>query len=82
MLLSVIIPVYNVAPYLRRCVESVLSQTYRQLEIILVDDGSTDESAKICDEYAEKYPILLGRDGVGLNYVAHTGLANHKYSIW
>lgn len=52
MSLSVIIPVYNSAPYLRRCVESVLSQTYRDMEIILVDDGSTDESGAICDEYA------------------------------
>lgn len=52
MLLSVIIPVYNSAPYLRRCVESVIRQTYRDMEIILVDDGSTDESGAICDEYA------------------------------
>lgn len=51
MLLSVIIPVYNVAPYLRRCVDSVLSQTYKEMEIILVDDGSTDGSGEICDEY-------------------------------
>lgn len=51
MILSVIIPVYNVAPYLRRCVGSVLSQTYQDLEIILVDDGSTDGSGAICDEY-------------------------------
>lgn len=52
MLISVIVPVYNVAPYLRKCLESLLMQTYSNLQIILVNDGSTDESGKICDEYA------------------------------
>ena len=54
MKLSVIIPVYNVVPYLRRCVESVLNQTYKEMEIILVDDGSTDESGELCDKIAEE----------------------------
>ena len=53
-LISVIIPVYNVEQHLNRCVDSVINQTYKDLEIILVDDGSTDNSGKICDEYALK----------------------------
>ena len=53
-LLTVIVPIYNVEKYLRRCIDSILVQTYGKLEIILVDDGSTDRSGKICDEYAKK----------------------------
>ena len=54
MLLSVIVPVYNTEKYLRKCVDSILAQTYKNLEIILVDDGSTDNCPAICDEYAAK----------------------------
>ena len=53
-LISVVIPVYNVEEYLVECIESVLKQTYTNLEIILVDDGSLDNSGKICDDYAKK----------------------------
>lgn len=52
--ISVIIPVYNVEAYLRQCLDSVLSQSYRDLQVILIDDGSTDTSGMICDEYAAK----------------------------
>ena len=51
--ISVVIPVYNVASYLDTCVKSVLSQTYKEIEVILVDDGSTDESGAMCDSYAD-----------------------------
>ena len=53
-LISVIVPVYNVKQYLRRCVDSILKQTYENIEIVLIDDGSTDESGAICDRYAQK----------------------------
>ena len=53
-MISVIVPIYNVEPYLPRCIESIQNQTYSNLEIILVDDGSPDNSGKICDEYAAK----------------------------
>lgn len=53
-MISVIIPVYNIAQYLPRCIESVINQTYDKLQIILIDDGSTDGSDNICDQYANK----------------------------
>lgn len=53
-LISVIVPVYNVEKYLDRCVESIVNQTYRNLEIILVDDGSTDSSSAMCDVWASR----------------------------
>lgn len=53
-LISVIVPIYNVEQYLPRCIESILNQTYKNLEIILVDDGATDRCGSICDAYKEK----------------------------
>jgi len=53
-MISIIVPVYNAEKKLRKCVGSILSQTYSDLELLLVDDGSKDESGEICDEYAAK----------------------------
>ena len=82
-LISVIIPVYNVENYLRECIESVLNQTFRDFEVILVDDGSTDSSGDICDEYVEKderVTVIHQKNG-GLSVARNTGLseANGKY---
>ena len=53
-LISIIVPIYNVEKYLKRCIESIVNQTYRNLEILLIDDGSPDGCPQICDEYAQK----------------------------
>ena len=52
--ISIVIPIYNAEKTIRRCIDSAVNQTYNNIEIILVDDGATDASGKICDEYAEK----------------------------
>lgn len=82
-LISVIIPVYNVEEYLHECVDSVLNQTYQNFEVILVDDGSTDSSGQICDEYVEKderITVIHQKNG-GLSVARNTGLseANGEY---
>ena len=53
-LVSIVVPIYQVQEYLKRCVDSILKQTYKKIEIILVDDGSTDACPQICDDYKEK----------------------------
>ena len=75
-MVSVIIPVYNVEKYLRRCLDSVVGQTYKDLEIILVDDGSTDGSTEICEEYAKKDSRIrfLRKQNGGLSSARNAGL--------
>lgn len=75
-LLSVIVPVYNVEKYLKRCLESILVQSWNDYEIILVDDGSTDSSAQICDLYAEKYEMIrvIQKENKGLSDTRNRGI--------
>ncbi len=75
-LVSVIVAVYNIEEYLPRCVESIMHQTYRKLEIILVDDGSTDGSGDICDEYAGKDDriLVIHKKNGGLSDARNAGL--------
>ena len=76
-MISVIIPVYNVEKYLEKCIESVLNQTYKDLEIILIDDKSTDKSGEICDSFAKKsqqIKVIHKEKNEGLGYARNTGL--------
>lgn len=75
---SVIVPVYNVEKYLLRCVQSILSQSYKKLEIILVDDGSRDSSARICDQLAgqDNRIKVIHQENQGLGGARNTGLRN------
>lgn len=66
-MISVIVPVYNVEKYVRQCLDSVINQTYRDLEIIVVDDGSTDGSGRICDEYDDPRIRVYHTENHGLS---------------
>lgn len=86
MTVSVIIPVYNVKPYLERCVQSVLDQTYKDLEIILVDDGSTDGSGEMCDQLANQTHCIrvIHQENQGLSAARNTGIreATGEYIVF
>lgn len=75
-MISIIVPVYNVGQYLRKCIDSILRQTYSNFELILVDDGSTDESAQICDQYKEidTRVVVIHKQNEGLVRARKTGL--------
>ena len=79
--ISVIIPVYNAEKYLKRCIESVINQTYKNLEIIMVDDGSKDNTQTIGEEYAMKYPGIvrvIKQENGGHGEAVNTGLRNAR----
>lgn len=75
-LVSIIVPVYNVEPYIHRCIDSILAQTYQQMQIILIDDGSPDRCGEICDEYSKKDSriIVIHQENEGLSGARNTGL--------
>ena len=77
MKLSIIVPIYNVAPYLRKCVDSLLAQDISDYEIILVDDGSPDECPQICDEYAATHSRIhvIHQENAGLSAARNSGIA-------
>ena len=89
-LISILIPCYNADKYLEKCLEHILNQTYKKLEIILIDDGSTDNSSNICKEYAnlfEKNNMIfkyIYQDNKGIGGAINTGLKHitGKYFSW
>ena len=86
-LISVIIPVYNVAEYIDRCVDSLLSQTYSNIEIILINDGSTDNSSEVChrlgDRHSDKIKVI-DQENKGVSAARNAGLdiANGEYIVF
>lgn len=83
---SIIVPVYNVEHYLEECIKSVIEQTYKNIELILVDDGSTDKSGKICDNYSslDERIIVIHKNNGGLSSARNVGLeaAQGRYIIF
>lgn len=76
-LISIIVPVYNVEKYLDNCIQSVINQTYEDIELILVDDGSTDKSGEICDKYSKnKNTIIIHKANTGVSDTRNIGIEN------
>lgn len=74
--LSIVVPVYNVEKYLKRCIESLIAQTFNDYEIILVDDGSTDKSGEICDKFSKLYEkiTVIHKENGGLSSARNAGI--------
>lgn len=84
-LVSIVVPVYNNEKYLRECIDSLINQTYKNIEIILINDGSTDNSLEICERYSEKFKniLVLNQKNSGPSAARNNGIlhANGKYTI-
>ena len=78
--ISVIVPVYNTESYLKKCIENIINQTFRNIEIILVDDGSTDTSAEILADYAlrDNRIIVIHQENQGLSAARNAGMRSAK----
>lgn len=78
--ISIIIPIYNVENYLEKCIQSVLNQTYKDFELLLIDDGSTDNSVKICDDYAQKDNRIrvIHKTNGGVSTARNEGIRNAR----
>lgn len=79
-LISVVIPVYNTAPYLEKCLESVVNQTYQNLQVIIINDGSTDNSAEICQKFSEKDDKIefINKQNEGVSIARNIGIEKSK----
>lgn len=79
-LVTVIVAIYNTEPYLKRCVESIIQQSYRQMQVLLINDGSPDNTPKMCQDYADKYEYIeyIQKENGGVSSVRNLGLSLAK----
>ncbi|EOU2021355.1 glycosyltransferase family 2 protein, partial [Clostridium perfringens] len=74
MKISIIVPVYNVENYLEKCIDSILSQSYKNIELILINDGSLDKSGEICDRYKSDNVKIIHKKNTGLSETRNLGI--------
>ena len=80
-LITVIINVYNGEKFLKKCIDSVINQTYKNLEIIIVNDGSTDNTLNICKEYKDDRIKIINQENMGLSLARNVGIDNSNRRI-
>lgn len=79
-LVSIIVPIYSVSEFLPQCLDSLIKQSYQNIEIIAVNDGSTDNSLEILNQYAQEYPLIkiISQPNAGLSAARNAGIASSK----
>ena len=77
-LISVIVPMYNASRFIKKCIASILNQTYKNFELLIINDGSTDDSLKICNKFKDQRIKIINQKNAGSEYARMTGIKQSK----
>ena len=81
-LISVILPVYNCEKWVERCIKSILNQTYKNIELIIINDGSTDNTLEVCKKYENNQVTIINKENTGVSKTRNVGLEKPKVSMF
>ena len=81
-LISIIVPMYNAAQFIKKCITSILNQTYKNFELLIINDGSTDNSLEICNKFKDQRIKIINQENTGSEYARLTGIKLSKGNIY